>query len=239
MASKTESHASVQSSSPDEVSMKPAGRRSCRQAAAASGRRGQRGRRRGTGEKTRGVKEKRRGQEEKKEGVTVKRTWSDGKRRWDKKHYCVFCRRPQVKIARHLLRKHADQQEVAAASTLPTGSKQRHLLLEHLRCRGNYLHNIEVCLPVHRNTCMALRFLFPPPSLSLNLLTFVSDRHLTCRPLSTCLSRRSSDRGGGRSSRGVSPQRRSMRGTTFPARSAWASFFVLTSGNIRPPVARG
>ncbi|XP_050925555.1 uncharacterized protein LOC108882200 [Lates calcarifer] len=65
--------------------------------------------------------------------------WSGGKRQ-----YCVFCRRPQVKIARHLLRKHADQQEVMAASTLPTGSKQRHLLLEHLRCRGNYLHNIEV-----------------------------------------------------------------------------------------------
>lgn len=74
----------------------------------------------------------------------MKRTWNDGKRRWDKKHYCVFCRRPQVKIARHLLRKHADQKEVLAASALPTGSKQRHLLLEHLRCRGNYMHNIEV-----------------------------------------------------------------------------------------------
>lgn len=117
----------------------------------ALGRRSQRGKRRGPAEKRRGLaekrrgqKQKRRGQEEKKEGVTVKRTWSGGKRRWDKKHYCVFCRRPQVKIARHLLRKHADEQEVVAASALPTGSKQRHLLLEHLRCRGNYLHNIEV-----------------------------------------------------------------------------------------------
>ncbi|KAM4712000.1 uncharacterized protein FYW61_021047 [Anableps anableps] len=106
------------------------------------GRRGLRAKRRGTTEKRRGVSDKRRGQD--KEGVTVKRSMSDGKRRWDKKHYCVFCRRPQVKIARHLLRKHADQQEVLAASALPTGSKQRHLLLEHLRCRGNYLHNIEV-----------------------------------------------------------------------------------------------
>ncbi|XP_072232410.1 uncharacterized protein [Leuresthes tenuis] len=114
-------------------------------------RRSQKGKRRGTVEKRRGTvdkrrghKQKRRGQEEKKEGVTVKRTWSGGKRRWDKKHYCVFCRRPQVKIARHLLRKHTDEQEVVAASTLPPGSKKRHLLLEHLRCRGNYLHNIEV-----------------------------------------------------------------------------------------------
>ncbi|KAI3375927.1 hypothetical protein L3Q82_016351, partial [Scortum barcoo] len=85
-----------------------------RRAAATIGRRSQRGKKRGEkswslGEKKRGPKEKRRGQEEKKEGVTVKRTWSDGKRRWDKKHYCLFCRRPQVKIARHLLRKHADQ----------------------------------------------------------------------------------------------------------------------------------
>ncbi|KAL7375783.1 hypothetical protein ABVT39_023857 [Epinephelus coioides] len=150
MANKTELHASDHTS-PDEELTKPASRRPRRRAAATLGRRGQRGKKRGPGEKRRGPgdrrrvqKEKRRGQEETKEGVTVKRTWSDGKRRWDKKHYCVFCRRPQVKIARHLLRKHADQQEVAAASTLPTGSKQRHLLLEHLRCRGNYMHNIEV-----------------------------------------------------------------------------------------------
>ncbi|XP_070786227.1 uncharacterized protein [Enoplosus armatus] len=144
MANKTELHTSDQTSSPDEELTKPASRHPRRRAAATLGRRGQRGKRRGPSEKRRGPKEKRRGQEEKKEGVTVKRTWSDGKRRWDKKHYCVFCRRPQVKIARHLLRKHADQQEVVAASTLPTGSKQRHLLLEHLRCRGNYMHNIEV-----------------------------------------------------------------------------------------------
>ncbi|XP_029985789.1 uncharacterized protein LOC115416199 [Sphaeramia orbicularis] len=115
------------------------------------GRRSQRGKRRGpadkrrgSGEKRRGQKDKRRGLEEQKEGVAVKRIWNEGKRRWDKKHYCVFCRRPQVKIARHLLKKHADQQEVLAASELPPGSKQRHLLLEQLRCRGNYLHNIEV-----------------------------------------------------------------------------------------------
>uniref|UniRef100_A0A1A7X2E6 Uncharacterized protein n=1 Tax=Iconisemion striatum TaxID=60296 RepID=A0A1A7X2E6_9TELE len=108
------------------------------------GRRSLRGKRRGLPEKRRVQKQKRWGQEEKKDGVTVKRTWGGGKRRWDKKHYCAFCHRPQVKIARHLLRKHSDEQEVMEASVLPTGSKQRHLLLEHLRCRGNYLHNIEV-----------------------------------------------------------------------------------------------
>lgn len=159
MASQTEVLASDRTSPPDEELMRSTGRRPRRRAAATLGRRGQRGKRRGPGEKRRGQKEKRRGQEEKKEGVTVKRTWSDGKRRWDKKHYCVFCRRPQVKIARHLLRKHADQQEVVAASTLPTGSKQRHLLLEHLRCRGNYMHNIEVCIPVCLLRCLTVSLL--------------------------------------------------------------------------------
>ncbi|XP_034413445.1 uncharacterized protein LOC117747990 isoform X2 [Cyclopterus lumpus] len=140
MANKTD-----QMPSPDEGLSKPLPRRPPRRRATANvGRRGQRAKRRGPGDKRRGQREKRRGQEEKQKGVTVKRTCSDGKRRWDKKHYCVFCRRPQVKIARHLLTKHAEQQEVAAASELPTGSKQRHLLLEHLRCRGNYMHNIEV-----------------------------------------------------------------------------------------------
>nr|XP_020514131.2 uncharacterized protein LOC110002817 isoform X2 [Labrus bergylta] len=127
----------------DKELTKPARRRP-RRATSTAGRRSQKDKRRGPTPKRRDPKDKRRGHDEKKEGVTVKRTWSDGKRRWDKKHYCVFCRRPQVKIARHLLRKHADQQEVVAASALPTGSKQRHLLLEHLRCRGNYMHNIEV-----------------------------------------------------------------------------------------------
>ncbi|XP_039875782.1 uncharacterized protein LOC120726348 isoform X2 [Simochromis diagramma] len=141
MENKTEVPASDAPSSPDKEPAKPAARQPHRR---TLGRRGQRAKRRGHIEKKRGQKSKRRGQEDKKEGVTVKRTWSGGKRRWDKKHYCVFCRRPQVKIARHLLRKHADEQEVLAASTLPTGSKERHLLLEHLRCRGNYLHNIEV-----------------------------------------------------------------------------------------------
>lgn len=149
MANNTEVHMSDQTSSPIEELTKPAARQP-RNRASATGRRSQRGKRRGTVNKKRGLVDKRRGQKDKrrgqeeKGGVTVKRTLSGGKRRWDKKHYCVFCRRPQVKIARHLLRKHADQQEVMAASTLPTGSKQRHLLLEHLRCRGNYLHNIEV-----------------------------------------------------------------------------------------------
>ncbi|XP_018545332.2 uncharacterized protein LOC108892324 [Lates calcarifer] len=145
MANKTELQVTDQTSSPEEELKKPAGRRTRRRGAATLGRRSQRGKRRGPADKR---------------GAGREEAWSEGKEagsggeegggdseedveRW-KATVRVFCRRPQVKIARHLLRKHADQQEVMAASTLPTGSKQRHLLLEHLRCRGNYLHNIEV-----------------------------------------------------------------------------------------------
>lgn len=172
VVSKTELHTTDQTSSPNEEVTKPASHSPRgRRAAAIVGRRGQRGKRRGPVEKRRGLKEKRRLQkgkkrsQEEKEGVTVKRTSSGGKRRWDKKHYCVFCRRPQVKIARHLLRKHADEKEVLAASVLQTGSKERHLLLEQLRCRGNYLHNIEVNLPGHlsvtQGQCHALSSSLP------------------------------------------------------------------------------
>ncbi|XP_077399894.1 uncharacterized protein LOC144034751 isoform X2 [Vanacampus margaritifer] len=113
-----------------------------RQRAASAGRRGQKMKRCSLKEKRRLQKGKRLVQEVK-PGVTVKNT-SGGKRQWDKKHYCVFCCLPQVKIGRHLLRKHSDEEEVLAASVLPAGSKERHLLLEQLRCRGNYQHNIEV-----------------------------------------------------------------------------------------------
>lgn len=152
MVQNTESQMSAQTSAPEAEKKKPAVRRPRR------GRRGPKGKkqgpvdkRRGSGGKRRGQKVRKQLQEEKKEGVTVKRMWSGGKRQ-----YCVFCRRPQVKIARHLLRKHKDEPEVVAASTLPKGSKQRHLLLEHLRCRGNYLHNIEVCSPVFPDFCLCL-----------------------------------------------------------------------------------
>ena len=77
-------------------------------------------------------------------GVTVKTCKKGDKRKWDKKHYCVFCKKPQTKMARHLMRKHSNEKEVAQVICLPLKSKKRTQTLEQLRRRGDYYHNITV-----------------------------------------------------------------------------------------------
>ncbi|XP_049442773.1 pre-mRNA-splicing factor SLU7-like [Epinephelus fuscoguttatus] len=47
-------------------------------------------------------------------------------------------------MARHLTRKHSDEKEVALATNLPPSSKKRRHMLEGLRRKGNYYHNIGV-----------------------------------------------------------------------------------------------
>ncbi|XP_028296545.1 uncharacterized protein LOC114461667 isoform X3 [Gouania willdenowi] len=61
----------------------------------------------------------------------------------EKKNYCLFCYKPQSKIARHLERKHPDETEVASVIILPKKSKQRRIGLDLLRKQGNRTHNIE------------------------------------------------------------------------------------------------
>ncbi|XP_076843861.1 uncharacterized protein LOC143488824 isoform X1 [Brachyhypopomus gauderio] len=62
----------------------------------------------------------------------------------NKRHFCVYCKKSNVKMARHLLSKHANETDVARALSFRKGSKRRRLLLDQLRKKGNYLHNIEV-----------------------------------------------------------------------------------------------
>ncbi|KAG7456743.1 hypothetical protein MATL_G00239180 [Megalops atlanticus] len=69
---------------------------------------------------------------------------SSGKRKWDKKHYCVYCNKPNAKLARHLERKHSKEIDVAQALSFPKGSKRRSMLLEKLRNKGDYYHNVNV-----------------------------------------------------------------------------------------------
>lgn len=47
-------------------------------------------------------------------------------------------------MARHLSQKHAKETDVAHALSFQNGSKKRLLLLEQLRKKGNYQHNVEV-----------------------------------------------------------------------------------------------
>ncbi|XP_035812761.2 uncharacterized protein LOC118471566 [Amphiprion ocellaris] len=60
-----------------------------------------------------------------------------------KRNYCMYCGKPQTKIARHLERKHGDKKEVARAVMYPPNSKERRNLLDLLRKQGNRAHNIE------------------------------------------------------------------------------------------------
>ncbi|XP_067307424.1 uncharacterized protein [Pseudorasbora parva] len=68
----------------------------------------------------------------------------DGSRRYTKKHYCLFCEKPQSKIARHLELVHNDQSQVAKAISSPKNSKERKLQLTILRKQGDRAHNVDV-----------------------------------------------------------------------------------------------
>lgn len=78
--------------------------------------------------------------------VTVKTCTKrkDNKRAWDKKHYCLYCGQANLKMARHLQRKHIDIKDVAYAFSFPLGSQERKVLLEQLRNKGDFKHNTKV-----------------------------------------------------------------------------------------------
>lgn len=66
--------------------------------------------------------------------ITIKTSKKKGGARvWNKAHYCVYCEKAQLKIGRHLERKHCDEKDVAHAFSFPVGSKERKTLLEGLR----------------------------------------------------------------------------------------------------------
>ncbi|XP_026224135.1 uncharacterized protein LOC113167589 isoform X2 [Anabas testudineus] len=77
--------------------------------------------------------------------ITVKSSKKkDGRRVWDKAHYCLYCKEANLKIARHLERKHKDETDVAHAFSFPPGSKQRKTLIDSLRNKGDWQHNVKV-----------------------------------------------------------------------------------------------
>ena len=79
----------------------------------------------------------------------------DKKRAWDKRHVCVFCQKSFPKLPRHLEDKHKGESEdmkmkplLAVPSdsedTKKFKSKMRLDIIESLRRKGNYNHNIKV-----------------------------------------------------------------------------------------------
>lgn len=101
-----------------------------------------------------------------KASVTIKTCTKreDGRRSWDKRHYCLYCGEPHSKIARHLERKHIDIKDVAYAFSFQVGSKDRKVLLDQLRNKGDFKHNTKVlkkgkgqlvtCKQPSYNTCV-------------------------------------------------------------------------------------
>ncbi|XP_067287761.1 uncharacterized protein [Pseudorasbora parva] len=67
-----------------------------------------------------------------------------GSRVYNKRHYCLYCRKPYAKMARHLECSHKKKSDVAQALSFPKGSKERRKLLDYIRNRGNYAHNAAV-----------------------------------------------------------------------------------------------
>ncbi|KAJ3592756.1 hypothetical protein NHX12_007883 [Muraenolepis orangiensis] len=61
----------------------------------------------------------------------------------EKNNFCLVCGKPQVKLARHL-KVHKGHPEIAMVLSLKPSCKNRKVLLEQLRNRGNFLHNSRV-----------------------------------------------------------------------------------------------
>ena len=74
---------------------------------------------------------------------SVKRS-STRKRVYDSRNYCFFCGKAASKIGRHLLTVHKREIEVQRILSLIKLTKERKKLLEVLREKGNFYHNLKV-----------------------------------------------------------------------------------------------
>ncbi|XP_063049487.1 uncharacterized protein LOC134443885 isoform X2 [Engraulis encrasicolus] len=73
----------------------------------------------------------------------------DGRKKTQKtiksnQNYCFVCDKPQTKITRHFRKHMADNAEIAKAFSYTPESKDRKIILEELRNRGNFKHNCRV-----------------------------------------------------------------------------------------------
>ncbi|XP_066597120.1 uncharacterized protein [Prorops nasuta] len=59
-----------------------------------------------------------------------------------KKNFCFFCKTQQTKISRHLENKHANEEEVQKFILLPKGNKERKQIIDILRRKCDFLHNV-------------------------------------------------------------------------------------------------
>ena len=69
---------------------------------------------------------------------------STRKRVYDSRNHCIFCGKSESKIGRHLLSVHKTEMEVQRILSLKKLTKERKRLMEVLRERGNFYHNLKV-----------------------------------------------------------------------------------------------
>lgn len=60
-----------------------------------------------------------------------------------KKHFCFYCKKFQVKLARHLQSKHPNEEDVKKFSVLPPKNKERQEIIATIRKNGDYLFNTD------------------------------------------------------------------------------------------------
>lgn len=66
---------------------------------------------------------------------------------------CIYCEQNITNFTRHIPRKHSEEMDVVRYNSFPKGSKERQILADELRKRGNFLNNVEgntVIKPVRR-----------------------------------------------------------------------------------------
>ncbi|XP_071828561.1 uncharacterized protein [Apostichopus japonicus] len=66
------------------------------------------------------------------------------KRAWNRQHYCIYCEKTVLQIARHFKTHHFDESLVIKALNEPKKSKERNAIFEELRKKGDHAHNIKV-----------------------------------------------------------------------------------------------
>jgi len=74
----------------------------------------------------------------------------------DKRHACYFCEKLITNIGRHYETSHATEPEVAALLIYPPKNRKRKQLLDKLRLKGDYHHNIK-CLQTGRGSLVVVR----------------------------------------------------------------------------------
>ena len=67
-----------------------------------------------------------------------------GKRVYDSRNYCFFCGKSESKIGRHLTTVHRKEMEVQKILSFEKKSRTRKKLLEVLREKGNFHHNLKI-----------------------------------------------------------------------------------------------